>query len=167
MNTPVEAVESEFPVRIERYDLPIDSGGAGTFRGGLGTRRQWRILADETSVNLRTDRFKFSSPGLFGAKPARPSHAALSSGSGAQRPLTSKVAGLRLKKDDLLTLEFAGGGGWGDPRKRDPERVRNDVIAGYVSLKAAEKDYGVALDPGDFTIDQAKTAQLRRETAGS
>ena len=72
MNTPVEAVESEFPVRIERYDLPIDSGGAGTFRGGLGTRRQWRVLADETSVNLRTDRFKFSSPGLFGAKPRAP-----------------------------------------------------------------------------------------------
>jgi N-methylhydantoinase B len=167
MNTPVEAVESEFPVRIERYDLPIDSGGAGTFRGGLGTRRQWRILADETSVNLRTDRFKFSSPGLFGAKPARPSHAALSSGTAGPRPLTSKVAGLRLKKDDLLTLEFAGGGGWGDPRKRDPERVRKDVLAGYVSLKAAEDDYGVALDPGDLTIDQAKTVRLRRETAGS
>jgi N-methylhydantoinase B len=167
MNTPVEAVESEFPVRIERYDLPIDSGGAGTFRGGLGTRRQWRILADETSVNLRTDRFKFSSPGLFGAKPARPSHAALSSGAAGQRPLTSKVAGLRLKKDDLLTLEFAGGGGWGDPRKRDPERVQKDVVAGYVSLKAAEDDYGVALDPSDFRIDKIKTAQLRRETAGS
>ena len=82
-------------------------------------------------------------------------------------PLTSKVAGLRLKKDDRLTLEFAGGGGWGDPRKRDPERVRNDVVAGYVSLKAAEDDYGVALDPGDLTIDHAKTAQLRGETAAS
>jgi N-methylhydantoinase B len=167
MNTPVEAVESEFPVRIERYDLPIDSGGAGTFRGGLGTRRQWRILADETSVNLRTDRFKFSSPGLFGAKSARPSHASLVSEDGAECALTSKVAGLRLKKDDLLTLQFAGGGGWGDPRKRDPERVRNDVVAGYVSLQAAEADYGVVLDPGNFMIDQEKTARLRRATAGS
>src|SRR5213079_170514 len=94
------------------------------------------------------------------AKPARPSHAELSSGSAGPRPLTSKVAGLRLKKDDLLTLEFAGGGGWGDPRKRDPERVRRDVIAGYVSLKSAEDDYGVALDPDDFKIDQAKTAVI-------
>src|SRR6266403_1288599 len=92
MNTPIEAVESEFPVRIERYDLPVDSGGAGTFRGGLGTRRQWRILADETSVNLRTDRFKFSSPGLFGAKPARPSQASLNSKNAQERALTSKVA---------------------------------------------------------------------------
>ena len=70
MNTPVEAVESEFPVRVERYELAQDSGGPGTFRGGLGVRRQWRILGDESVVNLRTDRFKFSSPGIFGAKPA-------------------------------------------------------------------------------------------------
>ena len=167
MNTPVEAVETEFPVRIERYDLPINSGGAGTFRGGLGTRRQWRVLADETSVNLRTDRFKFASPGLFGAKPPQPSKASLESESGEQRPLTSKVAGLRLRKGDLLTLEFAGGGGWGDPRKRDPERVRNDVLAGYVSVQAAESDYGVALDPADFSVDETQTARLRRDTAGS
>ena len=72
MNTPVEAVESEFPVRIERYELATDSAGPGTFRGGLGTRRDWRILAEESIVNLRSDRFKFSSPGLFDAKPAPP-----------------------------------------------------------------------------------------------
>ena len=71
MNTPVEAVETEFPVRVERYELAQDSGGPGTFRGGLGVRRQWRILGDESVINLRTDRFKFSSPGIFGAKPAR------------------------------------------------------------------------------------------------
>ncbi len=167
MNTPIEAVESEFPVRVERYELPMDSGGAGMFRGGLGTRRQWRILGDEATVNLRTDRFKFSSPGLFGAKPARPSHAALISGGAVERELTSKVVGLRLKKGDLLTLEFAGGGGWGDPRKRDPERVRKDVVAGYVSLEAAEADYAVALDHTDFSINKKKTARLRRESVDS
>jgi N-methylhydantoinase B len=167
MNTPVEAVETEFPVRIERYELPIDSGGPGTFRGGLGTRRQWRVLADEVTVNLRTDRFKFGSPGLFGAKPVRPSRAFLESETGVQRPLTSKVAGLQLKKGDLLSLEFAGGGGWGDPRKRDPERVRKDVVAGYVSVQSAEADYGVALDPADFGIDRNRTAQLRGKTAAS
>ena len=59
MNTPVEAVETEFPVRVERYELAQDSGGPGTFRGGLGVRRQWRILGDESIVNLRTDRFKY------------------------------------------------------------------------------------------------------------
>src|SRR5262249_21667890 len=62
MNTPVEAIETEFPVRVDRYELACDSGGPGAFRGGLGVRRQWRILAEESSVNLRMDRFKFFLP---------------------------------------------------------------------------------------------------------
>jgi hypothetical protein len=87
-------------VRVERYELATDSGGPGTFRGGLGVRRQWRILADESIVNLRMDRFKFSSPGICAAKPARASKAVLNPGSAAERPLTSKVAGLRVRQGD-------------------------------------------------------------------
>jgi N-methylhydantoinase B len=160
MNTPVEAIETEFPVRVERYELACDSGGPGMFRGGLGVRRQWRILAEESSVNLRMDRFKFSSPGVFGAKPARASKAVLNPGSGAERALTSKVAGLLLKRGDLLSVEFAGGGGWGDPLERDVGRVRDDVARGYVSRESAQKDYGVALDR-DLDIDPDATARLR------
>src|SRR6516225_521619 len=162
MNTPVEAVETEFPVRVERYELACDSGGPGTFRGGLGVRRQWRILAEESVINLRTDRFKYSSPGVFGAKPARASKAVLNPGSGAERALTSKVAGLLLKRGDLLCVEFAGGGGCGDPYERDVHRVREDVARGYVSLDAARDDYGVALDSG-LAIDSQATARLRRK----
>ncbi len=165
MNTPVEAVETEFPVRVERYELVTDSAGPGTFRGGLGTRRQWRILAEESVINIRTDRFKFSSPGVFGAKPARPSRACLNPGTPEERPLTSKVANLRLKKGDLLSWELAGGGGWGEPRERDPERVRQDVLRGYVSLEAARQDYGVVLNPGDLSLDREATARLRDEKA--
>ncbi len=160
MNTPIEAVETKFPVRVERYELAQDSGGPGTFRGGLGVRRQWRILSEESIINLRTDRFKFSSPGIFGAKPAHPSAASLQSEGGTVRPLTSKVAGLRLKNGDLLSMEFAGGGGWGDPRKREGERVRQDVVRGYVSRQAARDDYGVAIND-DFSIDAEETARLR------
>jgi N-methylhydantoinase B len=162
MNTPVEAIETEFPVRIERYELVRDSGGAGTFRGGLGVRRQWRILSDESSVNLRMDRFKFSSPGVFGAKPAQASRASLNPEGAGERALTSKVAGLRLKRGDLISVEFAGGGGWGDPSRRDVARVRDDVLRDYVSPESARSDYGVALDP-DFNVDAAATAQLRRQ----
>jgi N-methylhydantoinase B len=161
MNTPIEAVESEFPIRIERYELVTDSAGPGLFRGGLGVRRQWRILAEESIVNLRSDRFKFASPGLFEARPARASKAVLNPGREDERPLTSKVAGLRLKQGDVFSWELAGGGGWGDPRKRDPERVRQDVVRGYVSRKAAEDDYGVVLDPGDLTVNVAATARRR------
>jgi N-methylhydantoinase B len=162
MNTPVEAIESEFPVRVERYELATDSGGPGTFRGGLGVRRQWRILANEATVNLRMDRFKFSSPGIFGAKPARPSQAILNPGGASERALTSKVAGLRLSRGDVLRVEFAGGGGWGDPCERDVARVRDDVARGYVSLASAREDYGVVLD-GRLDVDGAATALLRRD----
>jgi N-methylhydantoinase B len=162
MNTPVEAIETEFPVRVERYELACDSGGPGKFRGGLGVRRQWRILAEESTVNLRMDRFKFSSPGVFGAKPARPSKAVLKPGSAAERALTSKVAGLLLKRGDLLCVEFAGGGGCGDPYERDVHRVREDVARGYVSLDAARDDYGVGLD-SSLAIDSQATARLRRK----
>jgi N-methylhydantoinase B len=162
MNTPVEAVESEFPVRIERYELAQDSAGPGKFRGGLGVRRQWRTLGEESIVNLRMDRFKFSSPGVFGAKPARASKAVLNPGTPGERTLTSKIAGLRLKRDDVLTVEFAGGGGAGNPLEREPARVRDDVVRGYVSLQAARDDYGVALDPATLAIDPQETARLRK-----
>jgi N-methylhydantoinase B len=164
MNTPVEAVETEFPVRVERYELAQDSGGPGTFRGGLGVRRQWRILGDESIVNLRTDRFKFASPGIFGAKPAHASKATLTSQATGERALTSKIAGLRLQQGDVLAMEFAGGGGWGDPRARDAERVRQDVVRGYVSLASAREDYGVAFK-SDLSIDADATARLRAKAA--
>src|SRR2546429_5450489 len=134
MNTPVEAIETEFPVQVERYELARDSGGPGKFRGGLGVRRQWRILAEESTVNLRMDRFKYSSPGIFGAKAARASKAMLNPGSAAERALTSKVAGLLLKRGDLLSVEFAGGGGCGDPFEREGHRGRAGVWGGESSL---------------------------------
>jgi N-methylhydantoinase B len=160
MNGPVEALESEFPIRIEGYELVPDSGGPGTFRGGLGARRTWRILAEESTINLRTDRFRHASPGLFGAKPAQPSQALLNPGTAAERPLTSKVAGLRLKQDDVVAWQLAGGGGYGDPKARDPERVARDVRLGYVSREAARQDYGVALTD-DLAVDPIATAKLR------
>jgi len=164
MNTPVEALETEFPVRVERYELATDSGGPGQFRGGLGVRRQWQILAEESTVNLRMDRFKFASPGVFGAKPARASKAVLNPGRPGERALTSKVAGLRLRQGDVLSVDFAGGGGFGDPLRRDVERVREDVERGYVSLEAAREDYGVVLDPADLHVDAVATAQLRQKS---
>jgi N-methylhydantoinase B/oxoprolinase/acetone carboxylase alpha subunit len=161
MNTPVEAVESEFPIRVERYELATDSAGPGKYRGGLGARRDWRVLGEEAIVNLRSDRFKFASPGLFEAKPARPSQAVLNRGTPDERPLTSKVAGLRLKQGDVFSWDLGGGGGLGDPFQRDPERVRQDVVRGYVSRDAAERDYGVVLDPADLGLDAAATARRR------
>ena len=160
MNTPVEAVETEFPLRIERYELVPDSGGAGKFRGGLGTLRQWRVLADEATINLRSDRFKFASTGLFGARMAMKSVATLDAAGKETRPVTSKIAGLRLSQGDTFTWSTGGGGGYGSPLERDPERVRRDVALGYVTHEGARRDYGVAL-ADDMAIDAAGTVRLR------
>ena len=164
MNTPVEALETEFPVRVERYELSPDSAGAGKFRGGLGTRREWRVLAEEATVNMRTDRFKYSVPGLAGAKAAKPSSAVLNPGRSNAQPLTSKFAGKRLKKGDLVSWVMGGGGGQGDPFERDVERVRLDVVRGYVSREAARTDYGVVI-ADDGSVDAAATAALRKKGA--
>ncbi len=160
MNGPVEALETEFPIRVENYELVPDSAGAGTFRGGLGTKRTWRILAEESTVNLRTDRFQHSSLGLFGASPALPSKAVLNPGMDSERPLTSKIAGLRLKKDDVVAWQLAGGGGYGDPLQRDPARVQRDVRMGYVTMEGARRDYGVVLHT-DMSLDEDATRLLR------
>jgi N-methylhydantoinase B len=97
---------------------------------------------------------------VFGAKPAHASKAVLNPGTPTERALTSKVAGLRLKRGDLLSVEFAGGGGWGDPFRRDVARVRDDVARGYVSLLSAREDYGVAVTD-DLEVDVEETARLR------
>ena len=76
------------------------------------------------------------------------------------------MAGLRLKRGDRIAFALGGGGGWGDPRERDPELVRQDVVREYVSKTAAETDYCVALT-ADLTVDQAATARLRGGAAGA
>lgn len=160
-NTPVEAVEAEFPVMVDCYEVIPDSAGAGKYRGGLGVRRQWRILQDDVVMNLRADRFKFSSPGVFGARPARPSRCVLDPGTDHERPLHSKVANLRLRSGQVVRWELAGGGGWGDPRQRDPAAVREDVLDGYVTIQQARETYGVVLDPETLEVDEEATASLR------
>ena len=169
MNTPVEPLETEFPIRIERYELYEESGGAGRFRGGLGMVRDWKMLADEAYVNLRSDRFKHSPPGLHGARHALPSSACLNPGTERERELPSKVSRLRLEKGDVFRIRYAGGGGRGDPFEREPSRVLDDVRDGYVSAETAREAYGVAVGGRPPEIDEAETRRLRRaaRTAGN
>jgi len=122
----------------------------------LRRRGRARLKLTPQRLALRARSFQ------FGAKPARASKAVLNPGGAEERALTSKVAGVRLQRGDLLSVEFAGGGGWGDPHQREIGRVREDVARGYVSRASARDDYGVALD-ADLAVDDAATAQLRGE----
>ena len=166
MSTPVEALENEFPVRLQCFEVNPDSAGAGQYRGGLGIRRAWQVLNDGVTLNLRLDRFKFSSPGLFGARPSAPARCTLNPDGDQPRPLHSKTANIHLSRGDTLLLELGGGGGWGDPLARDPERVLDDVRDGYVSRAAARDVYGVVIDPGAMTVDAAATVRQRAGATG-
>ena len=162
MNTPVEMVEAEFPIRIRRYQLHEGSGGAGRYRGGMGIRRDWEMLGEEATVNLRSDRFLHSAPGIDCGGPARPSSAALNPDTPNAKPQRSKVSKLLLRKGDVFSVQYGGGGGRGRPHERPVEEVLEDVWNGYISKETARKIYGVALNGWPPKVDEAETRRLRQ-----
>lgn len=142
MNTPVEAVELEFPMRIDRYEFIPDTGGAGKYRGALALRRDIRSLIDDLSFGRYGDRQAFAPFGLFGGKEGAKGKFVLNPGTAKEKPLKSK--GLdKLSKDDVVSLRLPGAGGYGDPREREREAVVRDVRDGKVSREKAKEDYGV------------------------
>ncbi|MFT5540391.1 MAG: N-methylhydantoinase B [Alphaproteobacteria bacterium] len=138
--TPIEILESEFPCRVTAFELVPDSGGAGEFRGGLSFRRAYELLADGMVIR-RYDRAKCPPQGIDGGKPGRASRFVIKAGTPDERE-TPASGRFDLKAGDHLYLESAGGGGYGDPAKRDPARLARDIEEGYVTAPAAKRDYG-------------------------
>ncbi|MFQ5904931.1 MAG: hydantoinase B/oxoprolinase family protein, partial [Candidatus Binatia bacterium] len=161
----VEIIESEFPTRVERFELIPDSGGAGRWRGGLGFVRDYRILQDEVRFSMRTDKHLIEPWGSEAGKQGAKGSCIINPGAKEEKRLPSRFGDYVLKRGDLLRLERPGGGGMGDPIGRDPERALEDVRQGYVSMERAKSDYGVALKlaDGKLTLDQDGTQRLRRK----
>lgn len=158
MNTPVEAVELENPVIIERYEMMTDSGGAGEYRGGLALRRDIHFLTDVTWARY-ADRQKFRPQGLFGGLPGSTGSFTVNPDSPEERKGRSK--GVEpLAAGDVLSIRLPGSGGYGPPWKRSAEKVRWDVVNGKVSRESARTDYLVALD-AELKVDAAETQKLR------
>lgn len=145
-NTPVEALELEYPVRIERYELIPDSGGAGKYRGALGLRRDIRILIDDVSWARYGDRQKFAPFGLFGGKEGAKGKFTLNPGTSEERVAKSKGLDY-LNAGDVVSLCLPGAGGYGDPKERDLQALLRDVRDGKVSLRSAREDYDVEVTP--------------------
>jgi N-methylhydantoinase B len=129
-NTPVEVVESTAPLRVERYELIADSGGAGQFRGGLGLRRDIRVLVDGTSLNLLGDRCKFPPRGLRGGRSGAPGCYVLNPGTPQERVMPSKLSNYPLAAGDVISMQTPGGGGFGDVQQREPARSEQDLREG-------------------------------------
>jgi N-methylhydantoinase B len=160
---PVEIIESEFPTRLERFEMLSDSGGAGRWRGGLGFVREYRILADEVRFSMRTDKHTVSPFGADGGLPGRNGACVVNPGAQNEQRLPSRFGDYRLVKGNLLRVERPGGGGLGNPVERPAEAVVEDVRQGYVSIEQARADYGVAVRSldGAPVVDEAETRLLR------
>ncbi|MFB6301673.1 MAG: hydantoinase B/oxoprolinase family protein [Haloferacaceae archaeon] len=157
-NSPIEELEREVPVYVRRYELIEDSAGAGRRRGGLGVRRDYDFYGEDATFSLLTDRTESAPWGLFGGHDADPAEFLLDPGTADERPLGSKST-TALAPDDVVSLRTPGGGGYGDPLDRDPERVRDDVRDGKVSAAAARAEYGVVMEDGK--VDRAATETRR------
>jgi len=161
-NTPVEIFESDTPLIVEKRELLTDSGGPGKTKGGLGRRVVFRIPDDEyapmppVNLGIQSGRYRYSPEGLFGGKHGAKARFLVSGQPGNPFGLS------RMKPGDVIIMDAAGGGGFGDPLDRDPEMVQEDVTQGYVSLEKAREDYGVVIDPATMQADLAATEELRR-----
>lgn len=141
MNTPIEVLEASFPVRVERYAIVADSGGAGRWRGGCGTERVWRILGGPTHASVCCERTKSAPFGLAGGAAGATARVVLVSPDGRGRDLVSKGS-FTAPPGAAIWLRAPGSGGYGPAGERTRERLREDVTNGYVSLDAAARDYG-------------------------
>jgi N-methylhydantoinase B len=146
MNTPVEIMETSFPVRVERYAINPDSGGAGRYRGGCGAIRVWRLLdgADATGA-LCMERMTSPPFGLLGGKAGAAAAVKLTTPDGAARLLPGKGA-FGAPAGSVIEMTTPGSGGFGPPAARDRAAIGRDLLDGYVSAASAQRDYGIA-DP--------------------
>lgn len=163
-NGPIESIELRCPVVVEERRLRTDSGGAGRYRGGLGLDTTVRGLV-EGMWNLAQSRRRGCPPwGLWGGRPGEPGdRLLLDPDAGTWRSVD--VVRHRVAAGTRARISTAGGGGWGSPLEREPERVQHDVREGLVSIEAAGREYGVVIDPRTLDVDADATARRRRELA--
>jgi N-methylhydantoinase B len=160
--TPIEVLETEFPVRLNRFELVPDSGGPGRFRGGLGYVREYQILG-ESRFTTRNGRELTPPAGRDGGLPGTTSLLVLNPGRDGEREIHADDGQVLLGPGDVLSLGQAGGGGYGDPATRPAAEVLADVREGYVSPAAAREHYQVIVRAagGGWELDEAATSRLR------
>ena len=159
-NQPVELVEAELPLEVIQYGLVPDSGGAGKQRGGLASVREFRFLAERSEFTLRTDRRDHPPYGIDGGRPGGSSANTLIDRDGEHEVSTMPMKSFVVRKGDVFRMVSAGGGGYGDPRDRDPDAVLADVREEKVSREMARDVYGVEV-ADDGTMDAAGSRALR------
>ena len=161
-NVPNEFLESYFPLRIDCYETIADSGGPGLHRGGNALRMGYRFL-EPGEISIHDDRWLTYPWGVNGGLPGARSRKILERSDGTREILPSKCDRIVVQPGDLLYFDTWGGGGWGDPLRRDPALVARDVDRGLVTSEGARR-YGVVLKDGSG-VDGEATDRLRSELA--
>ena len=156
-----EVIETRMPILVESSRLAPDSGGAGTTRGGLSMQRALRVLAADARYSLLSDGAVVPAFGVLGGLSGVPVGAWVDRDGAIQDFDTpGKIAGHPVDAGDIIMVRSAGGGGYGDPLERDPQRVATDLREGYISAAQAHQLYGLVLDKANG-VDKAATAALR------
>ena len=158
---PVEAIENEFPLFVERCELRVDSGGDGRTRGGLGLRRDIRLLGMKASLSVLSDKNVIPPYGVLGGYSGAPNRFTVVRNGEHIEPsqFSGKVTGFELQEGDVVVERSSGGGGYGDPLERDPRMVLDDVREQLLSLEKAGTRYGVAIEQGE--VDREATRERR------
>lgn len=163
-NLPTEFTEARFPFRVESLSLATDSGGAGEFRGGLGYEKHVRMLKDAHFMSI-ADRSILACWGVRGGKAGRPFEVVIDPGGPRERVVDALADAEPVRAGEVIRIRTTGGGGWGDPLRRDPAAVVRDVLWRKVSAAAALADYGVVLtgdlDDGTLGFDTGATTAER------
>ena len=163
-NVPIELIEAENPILVEEYAFIPDSGGAGKYRGALGISRQYRVLAEEATVQLRSDRHLHGCYGLFGGKAGALAKSMLNPATDRREAVPSKFV-RTMRRGEVFRGEMAGSGGYGDPYTRDPAAVLEDVRQEKMTLPHALREYGVVIDPATWKVDVKATLGERARRA--
>lgn len=160
-NNPIEVLEVKGPMLIESYGYRQDSGGAGHHRGGVGVSRVYRFLAPTTAISIL---YKTKSPpwAIGEGGEGDPNHIIINPG---EDEVVKGGSYNILDTDTVLANNTGGGGGWGSPLARDPNMVADDVRNGFVSVEAAQREYGVVVDPNSFEVDGEASESERAKMA--
>jgi N-methylhydantoinase B len=160
-NYPAEFLDNSYPVRLLRYEINRDSGGAGRWRGGAGVIREFELLAPSAMLSNRIDANLYPPWGINGGRMGGTGRCIVNPGRPDQREIAPIADGTLLRRGDVFRMETGGGGGWGHPFDREPDRVRSDVLGGFVSVERAREEYGVVLKGSQCELDREATDALR------
>ncbi len=158
-NNPIEDIESHLPLRVTRYELREDMCGAGQWRGGLGSVREFVYLSDG-GASVEGEGHRYCPWGFNGGLDGQPAALRLERADGSVTALPSKVPHTQVKTGDRFVCSGPAGGGYGHPYARDPAQVLDDVLDGLISLETAQRDFGVVITP-NMTVDTAATVATR------